>query len=285
MFAAITIAALIAAAPVSAVMQWSLHATPSGSVGFETRYRAVPSYGNTDSSQDSFDYPQADLESTFRGLTHAQLFGPETDVRFTVTRQEGTIVCTGRAGGGKAEGAFTFTLDPNFTSQLQTRGVGTVSPERQMEWLLDDADAIGLLDNFKSQGFPVPSVELLSTAFDHGVTLRYIREMAAVGLHAVTVEQLIRAVDHGVRPRAAAEFESYGFTNLTIDQMISLTDHGVTPVYVGGLVKLGYRVTPDQAKDLVDHGVTLRYVEKLRADGYANLSVADLVRLADHGVH
>ena len=111
MLAAITIAALLAAAPVNAVMQWSIQATSGGNISFETRYRAVTTQGNN-SSEDGRDYPAADLENTFRGLTHAQLFGPETNVRFTVTRQEGSIVCSGRARGGSADGDFTFTLDP-----------------------------------------------------------------------------------------------------------------------------------------------------------------------------
>jgi hypothetical protein len=284
MLAAITIAALLAAAPVNAVMQWSIQASSGGNVGFETSYRAIVP-GGTSSNQNSRDYPAADLESVFRGLSHAQLFGAETNVRFTVTRQEGTIVCTGHARGGTADGDFTFTLDPAFTSQLQSRGVGTVSQERQMEWLFADADVLGMLDYFKSQGFPAPNVELLSTAINHGVTMRYVRDLAAAGMRPLTVEQLVRAVDHGVTPRAITAFQAYGFSNLTVDQAIALIDHGVSPSYLAGLAKLGYRVTPDQAIALADHGVTLRYIEKLHAAGYANLSVADLVRLADHGVH
>ncbi len=284
MLAAITIAALLAAAPVNAVMQWSIQATGGGNVEFETRYRAIVP-GGINSSVDSRDYPAAGLESTFRGLTRAQLFGPETSVRFTVTRQEGSIVCTGRARGGIADGDLTFTLDPGFTSQLQSRGVGTLSEERQREWLFADADVLGMLDSFKSLGFAVPDVALLSTAIDHGVTPQYVRELSAAGMRPLSVEQLVRAVDHGVTPRAIAAFQSYGFTNLGLDQAIALSDHGVTPNYLAGLAKLGYRVTPDQAIVLVDHGVTLRYIEKLHDAGYANLSVADLVRLADHGVH
>jgi hypothetical protein len=284
MLAAITIAALLAAAPVNAVMQWSIQATSGGNVEFETRYRAVTTQGNN-SSEDSRDYPVGGLESTFRGLTHAQLFGPETSVRFTVTRQEGSIVCTGSARAGNADGDFTVALDPGFTSQLQSRGIGTVSEERQMEWLFQDADVIGMLDYFKSQGFPTPNVELLSSAINHGVTMRYIHDLAAVGMRPLTVEQLVRGVDHGVSPRAITAFQAYGFTNLGLDQAIALIDHGVTPNYLAGLAKLGYRVTPDQAIVLADHGVTVRYIEKLHDAGYANLSVADLVRLADHGVH
>jgi hypothetical protein len=284
MLAAITIAALLAAAPVNAVMQWSIQATNGGNIGFETRYRAVVP-GGINASEDSRDYPAADLEGTFRGLTHAQLFGPETNVRFTISRQEGSIVCTGRARGGTAGGDLTFTLDPGFAGQLQSRGVGTVPQERQREWLFADADVLGLLDYFKSQGFATPNVELLSSAIDHGVTLRYVRALAAAGMRPLTVEQLARAVDHGVTPRAITAFQSYGFTNLGLDQAIALSDHGVTPNYLAGLAKLGYRVTPDQAIVLADHGVTVRYIEKLHDAGYANLSVADLVRLADHGVH
>jgi hypothetical protein len=285
MFAAVTFAALLAAAPApNAVMQWSMQANSNGTVGFETRYRAVTS-GGTASNDDSRDYPLSGLETTFRGLTHAQLFGPGGAVQFTISRQEGTLACAGHARGGVASGDFTIALDPGFASELQRRGVGGVSQERQMEWLLSDVDVYGLLDELKNEGFPAPSVDLLSRAIDHGVTVQYARALAAAGMHALAVEQLIRAVDHGVTARYVAAAGAYGFRGLTLDQAIVLVDHGVTANYLAGLAKLGYRVTPDQAVQLVDHGVTIRYIERLRDSGYANLTVADLVRLADHGVH
>jgi len=281
----VTIAALLAAAPApNAVMQWSLQSTQRGNVVFETRYQAVTPTGK-DTDNDSSGYPLAGLENTFRGLTRAQLFGPEASVRFTIARQEGSISCAGRARGGTATGDFTVSLDPAFAANLDDRGVGTVSTERQMQWLLSNIDVYGMLDDFKSQGFATPNVELLSTAIDHGVTVRYARDLAAAGMHARTVELLVQAMDHGVSPRYVAALASYGFAGLTIERAILLRDHGVSPEYLAGLAQLGYRVTPAQAIEMVDHGVTVHYIERLRDSGHTNLTVSELVQFADRGIH
>jgi len=284
MFAVITIAALLAAAPVNAVMQWSMHAGNEGTIAFETRYRVANAWGH-DADTSARSYPESDLEKTFAGLTHAQLFGAGTTVSFTIARQEGTLTCSGRAGHGVAGGTFTIVLDPNFATEMQRRGVNGVSPERQMEWLFEDADLYAMLDYFKSQGYPVPSVELLSRALDSGVSVRYARDLASAGMRALTVEQLVRAADSGVTLRYASALGSYGFADLSLDQAIRMVDNGVTPRYLTALSQLGYHVTPDQAVELVDHGVTAAYIARLQKAGYANLSVPDLIRLADHGVH
>jgi len=284
MFATITLAALLAAAGPSPIMQWSMQATPGGAVAFELRYRTVSTTGD-DSDNDSSDYALADLEHTFRGLTQAQLFGPQTNVRFTISRQQGTISCAGYAKGGAAAGDFTFSLDPAFAANLRDRGVGAVSPELQRQWLFSNVDVYGMLDYFRSRGFATPSVQLLSTAIDHGVTVRYARDVAAAGISTHTIEQLVQAMDHGVSPRYLASAVAYGFSGLTLDRAIGLVDHGVSANYLAGLAKLGYRVTPEQAIEMVDHGVTVRYIERLRDSGYTHLTVADLVRLADQGMH
>jgi hypothetical protein len=284
MLAVITIAALLAAAPVNAVLHWNMQVTSSGAIQFETRYSADTPTGH-DSQINGNSFPASALGRTFAGLTHAQLVGAGSDVQFTIARQEGTLSCSGHARGGVAEGDCGFVLDRGFQTALRQRGVTGVSSRQQMEWLFDDADVYGLLDYLKSSGYPVPSAPALVRAFDSGVTVDYARDLAAAGLRAQTLEQLTRAKDHGVTPRYVAALASYGFHGLSLDEAVHLVDHGVRPNYLNGLAQLGYHVTPDQATMLVDHGVTLDYITKLRASGYANVSVSDLVRLSDHGVH
>jgi hypothetical protein len=213
---------LIGAAPPGAVTQWSMTATANaGAVNFEVRYRDRTSTG-TYNTEDGHDYQLADLETTFRGLTKAQLFSGGTDVHFTVTRQEGSLVCSGRAHGGVASGEYAFSLDPGFTAEMARRGVGTVSAEKQREWLIEGADVYGLLDVLKAQGFGVPDVAMLSRAIDHGLTAAYARDLAAAGVHASTLEQLVRAVDHGVTPRFVAALRANGLSGASRDQPIRL---------------------------------------------------------------
>ncbi len=244
-----SLALLLAFAP--ATMNWSFALDRGGSsFSFAVDYRR----GDTELRYDR-SYPMGAFGSTFRGVTKDDLLG-NGSVRFDVVRQEGTLACSGTALGGSASGDFTYVLDPAFAGALARRGVtGALSADAQRDWLLEDADVDGLVDALAAVSAPAPSFDLLRRAFDHGVNANYVRSLAAAGVR------------------------------VGLDEAVRLADHGVTARYLGGLAQNGYHVTPDQAVELADHGVTVHYIEHLRQAGYANLSVSELIELADHGVH
>ena len=275
---------MIAAIVTSAIMQWNLQIGTTNTLHFTTIYRSHDT-GSDDGQTNGRTYPLSALGTTFKGLSIQQLRTPGTALRFEIVHQEGTLTFTGHSLSNAATGDFTYALDPSFAANLEKRGTGRPTERMQFEWLIAGADVYALLDAVSAAGFPTPNVTEIKKAVDHDVTADYLRGLASTGMHPASLEKTITAVDHDVTPQGIRSMQAYGFHALTLDQAITLVDHDVTPKYLDGLSKLGYHVTPDQAVRMVDHDVTIAYIEQLRTKGYSNLSVNDLIRLADHDVH
>ena len=76
-------------------------------------------------------------------------------------------------------------------------------------------------------GFAVPIDELVR-ARDHGVTVEFVREMAALGYTNLTLDNLIRIRDHGVTPDYAKALKALGYDRLAVEDLVMLRDHGLT---------------------------------------------------------
>ena len=77
--------------------------------------------------------------------------------------------------------------------------------------------------------------------------------------HAVPVAELVRMRDHGVSVEFVRELAALGYPKLSVDALVRLRDHGVSPGYVRELKALGYdRLTPDDLVMLRDHGADAR---------------------------
>src|SRR5689334_15078538 len=57
------------------------------------------------------------------GLTPARVMSPTQPVRFTFAREAGRLDCGGTLGGGRGEGACTFTPDSGFSTFLDARRI------------------------------------------------------------------------------------------------------------------------------------------------------------------
>src|SRR6266498_1623209 len=62
------------------------------------------------------------------------------------------------------------------------------------------------------------SVEYLVKVRDHGVSLKFIGEMASLGYRNLEPEALIRIRDHGVTPAFINEFVAAGYPQLSVDR-------------------------------------------------------------------
>jgi len=65
-------------------------------------------------------------------------------------------------------------------------------------------------------------------ARDHGVTVEFVRELAALKYTNVSLDTLIRIRDHGVTPAYAKELKALGYDGLAVEDLVMLRDHGLT---------------------------------------------------------
>jgi hypothetical protein len=78
-----------------------------------------------------------------------------------------------------------------------------------------------------TRGRLVPS-DVVSMAV-HGVTARYIEEMASLGVRQFTADELVQMRIHGVTPEYVRSLQQGGMTQLSADQLVRLRLAGFTP--------------------------------------------------------
>jgi len=288
--------------------RWSIVARSDdpNRVQLRLEYSETSADGNSNSSWSS-SVPTAEA-----GLPIEKLRGPIGPVTFAIQREPGTFNCTGSAGEGSGAGQFTYAENARFDDALASRGLGRPTLHQSLE-LAISGTTLAFVDQIRSMGqrptlgeivrvvehgvtpkyiadlaslgYRVTSLDQLVRLRDHGVTTEFIRAVQAAGYRNLSPDDLVRLADHGVREKYIAEMRAAGYTQVTADQLVTLRDHGVTPRYIGELAGAGYKnLSADDLVTLRDHGVTVGFVEHLKAHGYTNVSVHDLIRLRDAGI-
>src|SRR5690348_11516068 len=124
------------------------------------------------------------------GLSAAQLQGAEKPVAFKVQRDAGEFDCRGVAGEQHAHGDCAFRGSQSFAQVLASRGMGQAGPEDLYKMTVHNVGA-DYVDELHRLHFATPTVDELARAGEHGVSLSYVRDMAAAGFPSGKVDALI----------------------------------------------------------------------------------------------
>jgi hypothetical protein len=292
---------------------WSAQTNPARTIlSLKTKFEQNSPGANFVESE-SVDIPFSDVAAKLPGLTPDQLNSNSARVRFRSIHDAGTLDYDGSFQGGSGEGSARVTLNPLFAAQLQRRRIGTPTPEQHVRLTLLGAD-FRYLDVLSAQAFERPDVDQLLNLLEHGVSVDYLRAMGALrvtphsidsiirardhdvtalyaraliaaGYRSLSIDDLVRAQDHNVGADLVAAFKAAGYKAVSMDDLVRLADHNVTPDFVRAMAALGYAPKAEDLIALRDHGVSPDYVQSLRRRGYnAKLSIADLIKLRDHGI-
>lgn len=210
-----------------------------------------------------------------------------TNVRFQLRRDAGSLDCEGWFREGKGSGHYRFVPNPNFASELRSRGIeGTPTTRQLFRMALADA-GLALVDELKAQGYETPNFDQLIKMGDHGVRLDYVKGLKEYGYKLGSIDALIKMRDHGVSTTYIKEMRDFGFKNLTAEELVRARDHGVSAGFINELEAAGYASAADSLEGLIrlrDHGVSGSFIREVREEGYTGLPLEQLVRMKDHGV-
>jgi hypothetical protein len=259
--------------------RWSIvsRSDDTSRVQLRLEYSETSADGNSNSSWSS-SVPTADA-----GLPIEKLRGPIGPVTFAIQREPGTFNCTGSAGEGSGAGQFTYAENARFDDALASRGLGRPTLHQSLE-LAISGTTLAFVDQIRSMASRSTIGDIVRVV-EHGVTPKYIADLASLGYRVTSLDQLVRLRDHGVTTDFIRAVQSAGYRNLSPDDLVRLADHGVREKYIADMRAAGYtNLSADDLVALRDHGVTLAFVERLKAHGYTNVSVHDLIRLRDAGI-
>lgn len=246
------------------------------------------------------------------GIPADRLRGPMSPVSFTIAREPGSFACVGSAGEGSGAGQFSYAPNARFDDGLASRGMGRPNFHESLELAIagvtmafvdrvragsqhaTTAELVRVVQHGVSQryvddlaalGYKTPSLDDLVRMRDHGVTPEFVKAVIDAGYRNLSVDDLVRLADHGVRERFIADMRAAGYTSVSAQQLVMLRDRGVSPRYISEMAAVGYKnFSVDELVALRDHGVSAAFVARLKAHGYNNLSVTDLIKLRDAGI-
>lgn len=205
-------------------------------------------------------------------------------IKFDLRREAGTLNFEGAFRDGHGAGLFTFAPRAEFTNEMKRLGFNDDLPLWQRYRMAVQDVGPRYVNALKAEGYDHLTLDEVTRARNHGVTLDYIKAMKAEGYKAAALEDLVRTKDHGVTAQYVQEMRKAGFTAASIDDLVRAKDHGVNGAFVGELANNGYKELP--LADVVrarDHGVTGDYLTDMKAIT-KDATLAQIIRMRDHGV-
>jgi beta-lactamase regulating signal transducer with metallopeptidase domain len=201
-------------------------------------------------------------------------------VKFEYVRNAGSILCEGRAAGGRASGLFTVALNPSFISALEKMGYAAPQGEEPFS-LVTSGVTPGYARALRDTGLTTSISDLIELE-DHGVSSDYVRAVRQEGFTDLSASNISELRDHGVEPNYLKAIKAAG-PSLSIEEIDSLRDHGVKPDYFKSMKATAPQLAIGQIDSLFDHGV-----EPDSYQGFASvdpkLSIEEIDSLRDHGV-
>jgi len=183
-------------------------------------------HDRSDSSIDADGHP--DVQRIVSSIAHA---APGEPVAFSLAREAGTIVCTGRAeDGGRGSGTCRFDPDQSFAAALASRGIAVDDSDEMLALALVDA-RLATIDGLAESGFHVGGAGDLIAVSALGVTPAYAAELRGAGLKNDNVGNLIAAKALKIDARWLGEMAAAGYPDLDVGKAIQMRALGVTPDY------------------------------------------------------
>ena len=220
------------------------------------------------------------------GLTREQIEagGP---VRFSLTREAGTIDCEGSFQNGKGSGTFRFTGNPSFLAAMKSRGFDfEKNPGRFEDHPIEDrlftATALNvttaLADDLTSSGFGKLEVGDLFKAAIFKIDSSFMREMKATGFPNLTMEDLVKARIFKIDAEFVRKAAQMGFDKQPFESLVKMSIFKVTPEFLAEVRNEG--LTDLSIEDVVKlriFNIDAEFIRKAKAEGVP-LNVERLVQ-------
>ncbi|MES2417567.1 MAG: M56 family metallopeptidase [Bacteroidota bacterium] len=150
---------------------------------------------------------------------------------FSLTRDAGTILFTGKFEGNTGMGTYKFNADNSFIDFLKKEGItGVASKDAMVFYMVNvDKDFIKML---KAEGYQQISKNDLIPLAALKVNASFIRSLKDAGIANASLSDLIPLKALGVDGEFIKDIKSAGYKNLSADRLITLKSQGIDGNYI-----------------------------------------------------
>lgn len=267
---------------------FSMHATPIGDApAAEIVYTGTWELRNTASGlQFDFHYPpglsnvseRADLDAL--GISKERLAAPRSTIAFAVDRDAGVFDCAGEAGAGVGHGDFRFQPNAAYAAEFERLGMKLSLRDRVVAGMfgvsLDYVRGLAALGLTPMSFQTLVGLKMLGGSLETIRALR--RDFPDADAHALTAFVMMQ------RRMPEAHLLHTIFPGATIGDVTTMAMAGVTPEYVAALQRAAVRgLSANNVTALRSSGVDTAFVERMIRSGKTGLTVDDVVALEKGG--
>ena len=200
--------------------------------------------------------------SDLKGITREQaLAGGQ--IRFSLEREAGTIVCDANFVNGKGTGTFTFTGNQSFVDAMKSRGFDFSENDSKGKYNEEDN-----------------TVNRLFAATTLNVTTALADDLLSANFGKLNTGDLFKAAIFKVDSKFMREMKDSGFQNLTFDDLVKARIFKVDPEFVRNVASMGFQNEPfESLVKMRIFKITPEFISEVRAEGFQNLEIEQLVKM------
>ncbi|WP_316802471.1 M56 family metallopeptidase [Pedobacter nototheniae] len=150
---------------------------------------------------------------------------------FSLSRDAGTIVFSGKFDGNTGMGDYKFNADQSFIAFLDREGIKIDGDRDAMVFYMVNVNK-SFVNMLKAEGYTKISKNDLIPLAALGVDLTYISSLKKEGLNNVSLQDLIPLKALGVDGKYVAEIKKTGYKNITADKLITFKSQGITGDFI-----------------------------------------------------
>jgi hypothetical protein len=278
----ITFAAIVLLISLAVGRAWaldSIHGTWSIEPGRDAAHVHLTLQTSDDASH-SHDTSSFDIGSDQLGIGSALSGATSSEVKLTILREAGSIVCTGTVGHGTGSGTYVFMPSDAFRSRMHDRGYDDLELHTQFAAAALDLTT-GFIDRIGAAGYPHLSFERLIAFRALGIDEDFVRDMRSTFAGTeISAAQLLSLRALSVTREYVAQMRDGGFAVDDPNDAVQLRALDVSGAYVRDLASAGYdHLSSRELVQLRALGIDAAYIKRVEAHGFSHLPIDKLIQL------
>lgn len=217
----------------------------------------------------------------------------DTKGDFTLKRDAGTVLFTGKFDGDEGYGHYKFTANKAFDDYLAGQGISGIGENDEFAFFIINIkkEYVAML---KANGYGhIDKSELISMGALK-VDEPFIKFWKEEGFNHMSTNDLVSAKALGINKEFVHEIRAAGYKNIDFNQLTSFKALGIDGKYIAGLKKAhaspnknGNENEMPRAEDITSYkamNIDSAYVREIKDAGYANVPFNELTSMKAVGV-
>jgi BlaR1 peptidase M56 len=225
--------------------------------------------------------------STFP-INEFSAFPKDQKGEFTLKREAGTVIFTGKFEGDEGYGHYKFTADKGFNSFLSSQGITEIKDGDSFAFFTLNVkkEYVSML---QKNGYKDLSKHNLISLSALGVDEAYINMWKANGYNELSPNELVSGKAMGINSEYVNEIRKAGYKDISFNQLVSFKAQNITGAYINGLRKTKVKTGENSGEEALPSAneissykamdIDSNYVHSLAAVGYRNIPYRELTTL------